>query len=63
MVLGNIGDPTDAEVRAVLADYVAHHDPMLPQHAFLAFLLLNLHHLMPATDPHPDVETELQTAR
>ena len=63
VVLGNIGDPTDAEVRAVLADYVAHHDPMLRAHAVWAAQQLNLHHLMPATDPHPDVETELQTAR
>ena len=62
VVLGNVGDAADAEVQAVLADYVAHDDPMLRVHAVWAAQRLNLHHLMPATDPHPAVEIELRAA-
>jgi len=60
VVLGNTADAADAEVQAVLAEYVSHHEPVLRAHAVWAVQQLNLHHLMPTHDPHPDVETELQ---
>ncbi|MDO8361834.1 MAG: 4Fe-4S double cluster binding domain-containing protein [Actinomycetota bacterium] len=53
----------DARVQRVLADYLAHSDPMLRAHAVWAAQQLGLHHLMPATDPHPDVQSELQAVR
>jgi epoxyqueuosine reductase len=59
VVLGNIADPGDAEVRRVLALYLSHDDPLLRAHAVWAARRLRLHHLMPATDPHPDVRHEL----
>ena len=49
VVLGNVGDPAAADVQRVLGEYLLHRDPM--------------HHLMPATDPHPDVQHELQACR
>lgn len=42
VVLGNIGDPTDAAVQAVLADYRAHADPVLRLHAVWASERLGL---------------------
>lgn len=62
VVLGNIGDPDAAEVRAVVVDYLAHHDPMLRAHAVWAAQQLGLHRMLPNHDPHPDVERELRIA-
>ena len=59
LVLGNIGDGGDGDVQLVMADYLCHHDPLLRAHAVWAARRLGLHHLMPATDPHPDVAAEL----
>jgi epoxyqueuosine reductase len=59
VVLGNVGDGTDPEVRGVVADYVCHEQPVLRAHAVWAARRLGLDHLMPATDPHPDVAAEL----
>jgi epoxyqueuosine reductase len=42
VVLGNIGDPADPEVRRVLADYGAHPDPVLRVHAVWAAERLGL---------------------
>jgi epoxyqueuosine reductase len=42
VVLGNIGDPGDAQVRRVLADYRAHADPVLRDHATWATERLGL---------------------
>lgn len=42
VVLGNVADPADAEVRAVLADYRAHADPVLRAHAVWASERLGL---------------------
>ncbi|MFM2077103.1 MAG: hypothetical protein RJA49_993 [Actinomycetota bacterium] len=42
VVLGNIGDPADATVRRVLADYRAHADPVLRVHAVWASERLGL---------------------
>jgi epoxyqueuosine reductase len=42
VVLGNTGDPGDAEVRRVLADYRAHADPALRDHATWATERLGL---------------------
>jgi len=58
VVLGNSGDTSDP-VRAVLADYVADHDPMLRAHAVWAIRRLGLLDLMPLDDPDPLVRTEL----
>ena len=63
VVLANVADGADAEVQRVVADYVSHDDPTLRAHAVWAAHRLGLHHLMPATDPHPDVQLELQSAR
>ena len=49
-------------VRQVLADYLRHHDPVLRAHAVWAAARLGLRHLMPASDPHPDVQRELVLA-
>jgi len=62
VVLGNVGDPDDGATRGVVCDYLAHEDPLLRVHAVWAARQLGLHHLMPATDPHPDVQLELQAA-
>ena len=63
VVLGNVGDPADADVQRVLGEYLLHRDPILRVHAVWAVARLGLHHLMPATDPHPDVQHELQACR
>lgn len=42
VVLGNIGDPTDARTRATLTRYRAHDDPMLREHADWAATKLGL---------------------
>ena len=43
-----------------LARYLADDDPMLRAHAVWAAAVCGLDHLLPATDPHPDVPAELQ---
>jgi epoxyqueuosine reductase len=63
VVLGNVGDPAAADVQRVLGEYLLHRDPILRVHAVWAVARLGLHHLMPATDPHPDVQHELQACR
>lgn len=63
VVLGNIGDPRDAALQQALRDYLAHDDSMLRVHAVWAARQLGLDHLMPASDPHPDVQLELQAER
>ena len=65
VVLGNVdADTVDADtgvrIAAVLADYVAHRDPVLRAHAVWAAQRLGLHHLVPRTDPHPEVRAELE---
>lgn len=62
VVLGNVGDSQDAALQQVVRDYLAHDDPMLRVHAVWAARRLGLDHLMPATDPHPDVQLELRAA-
>lgn len=62
VVLGNVGDADDDATRSVVRDYLAHQDPLLRVHAVWAARRLGLHHLMPSTDPHPDVQLELQAA-
>ena len=77
VVLGNLGGtdgPRDGssigsgsfvphQVAAVVRDYVAHTDPILPVHAVWAAGRLGLHDVLPSTDPHPDVRDELAAAR
>ncbi|MCY7300877.1 MAG: tRNA epoxyqueuosine(34) reductase QueG [Ilumatobacteraceae bacterium] len=62
VVLGNVGDSRDTATQQVVRDYLAHDDPMLRVHAVWAAARLGLDHLMPVTDPHPDVQLELQAA-
>lgn len=61
VVLGNVGDGRDVEVANVLADYLAHHDPVLRAHAVWAARRLGRADLLPSSDPHPDVQRELTT--
>ena len=67
MVLGNPspGEPAavSSGVASTLADYVAHDDPVLRAHAVWAAARRGLLHLMPDTDPDPDVQAELDAAR
>ena len=63
VVLGNVGDGANAEVRAVLADYLATDDPMLRAHAVWAARQLGALDLMPTTDSHPDVLAEIEAPR
>ena len=65
VVLGNADAAEVAgseTVRQVLADYLRHHDSVLRAHAVWAAARLGLRHLMPASDPHPDVQRELVLA-
>ena len=62
VVLGNVGDSHDAATQRVLCNYLVDEDPILRIHAVWAAGRLGLDHLMPATDPHPDVQLELQAA-
>jgi epoxyqueuosine reductase len=59
VVLGNIADVADPTVRAALAHYVAHDDPMLRAHAVWAARTLGLVGVLPVDDPDPDVQREL----
>ncbi|MFZ9630257.1 MAG: hypothetical protein ACO3C1_13015, partial [Ilumatobacteraceae bacterium] len=67
VVLGNppAGEPAAvaSRVASVLADYVAHVDPVLRAHAVWAAARRGLHHLMPEHDPDPDVTAEIAAAR
>jgi len=62
VVLGNSGAGQHATVQQVLADYLRHDDPVLRAHAVWAAARLGLRHLMPASDPHPDVQLEIESA-
>ena len=61
VVLGNVGDGTDPEVRAAVARALADPDPLLRSHAVWAAGRLGLAGLMAAVgdDPDPDVQAEL----
>lgn len=59
IVLGNIGDPQNTEIREVLSSYLEHPDPMLRAHAVWAAARLNLGHLIPFHDTAPLVVDEL----
>jgi epoxyqueuosine reductase len=64
VVLGNVGRPDpsvspDARVIDTLARYLAHDDPVLRAHAVWAARSCGLEHLLPSSDPHPDVLAEL----
>jgi epoxyqueuosine reductase len=64
IVLGNVAASgtaatSDSRVATTLARYLAGDDPMLRAHAVWAARSCGLDHLLPATDPHPDVLAEL----
>ena len=59
IVLGNIGDNRDADVRNVLVRYLAHGEPILRAHAVWAAARLNLRELIPFDDQSPEVIAEL----
>ncbi len=65
LVLGNAAtrgwDGQRARVETVVGRYLAHRDPLLRVHAVWAARRLGLHHLVPATDPDPDVVAELRS--
>jgi epoxyqueuosine reductase len=62
VVLGNIGDPCDPQVRTALGSYVGGPDAMLRVHAVWAARQLGLVDLLPDADPDPDVAAELASA-
>ncbi len=61
VVLGNVGDPADPAVRAVVARFLAHEDPLLRAHAVWCAKRLGCDDLWPAlaADPDPDVRAEV----
>jgi len=59
VVLGNIGDPRDVDVRKVLEMYLEHPDPMLRAHAVWAAARMDLGHMIPFHDTAPLVVDEL----
>ncbi|MCC5953012.1 MAG: tRNA epoxyqueuosine(34) reductase QueG [Acidimicrobiia bacterium] len=61
VALGNVGDPADERVVHVLAEHVAHPDPLVQAHAVWACRRLGLDHLVAGVrDPsHPLVADEL----
>ncbi len=63
IVLGNAPQVVDGEFAAraevALRRYLAHRDPVLRVHAVWAARRLGWHHLVPASDPDPDVQAEL----
>ncbi|TRZ72795.1 MAG: tRNA epoxyqueuosine(34) reductase QueG [Actinobacteria bacterium] len=60
IVLGNIGERTDAHVVDVLARYLEHSDPMLRAHAVWSASRLGLVDLLPIHDTAPLVIDELR---
>jgi epoxyqueuosine reductase len=64
VVLGNVGAPVppappDARLMATLTRYLAHDDAVLRAHAVWAARSCGFDHLLPLSDPHPDVLAEL----
>jgi epoxyqueuosine reductase len=59
VVLGNVGDPTDERTRRTLAEYRAHPDPLLREHADWAAARLGL--LEPTTDTITDTTGDTTT--
>lgn len=59
VILGNSADRDDGRVVATLARYLADRDPILRAHAVWAVRRLSLDHLLPSSDPDPDVHAEL----
>lgn len=62
VVLGNVADPSDPEVEAVLQRHLHHPDPLLRGHAVWAARRLGREDLVTplAADPDPLVQVELQ---
>ena len=60
LVLGNIGEKTDASVVDIIARYLEHPDPMLRAHAVWSAARLGLSRLIPTHDTAPLVVDELQ---
>jgi epoxyqueuosine reductase len=60
IVLGNIGERTDADVVDVIARYLEHPDPMLRAHAVWSASRLGLVDLLPIHDTAPLVIDELR---
>ena len=60
LVLGNIGENTDARVVSTIARFLEHPDPMLRAHAVWSAARLNLFSLIPDHDTAPLVVDELQ---
>lgn len=63
VVLGNVADPGDERVAAVLRHYLEHADPMLRAHAVWAAAQIGRHDMLPAHDPDPLVIDELAALR
>ncbi len=60
IVLGNVADADEDDVRAALETFLSDPDPMLRAHAVWAAKRLGLESMIPATDPDPGVAAELE---
>ena len=61
IILGNIGDPSDAAVVGLLNKYLHHADPVLRAHAVWAAARLGLKHMIDETDEDQIVQAELRS--
>jgi len=61
IILGNIGDPSDAAVVGLLNKYLHHADPVLRAHAVWAAARLGLNHMIDETDEDQIVQAELRS--
>ncbi len=59
IAVGNVADPADVRVAALLATYLVHVEPILRAHAVWAAAALGLHDMLPQTDSDPGVRDEL----
>jgi epoxyqueuosine reductase len=60
IVLGNIGNASDQEVRNAIQKFCTHAEPMLRAHAIWSAARLGLNQFIPATDEDPTVVEELR---
>ena len=63
VVLGNVGDPRDRDVIAILSGYLGHAESVLRAHAVWATAKLGLFSMLPLDDPDPLVRAELSLAK
>jgi epoxyqueuosine reductase len=62
IVLGNIGDPDDPEIRTAIDRATTHREPIIRAHAVWAAARLGYHDLIPTSDSDPRVQHEIDAA-